>query len=467
MKKILIITFAILALILASCAPAVDPTPTPEEVTLTPEEPTPTPEEPTPTPEEPTPTPEEPTPTPTPDLAEVDPAEVLGPPDWVDDMATAANWVELPNEFTEIEFQDGQLQLTALGLLGWRLAHPTLGDFYLEYTIQSPNCTGSDNFGMVFRSPVSAEAEQVYLYGITCDGHYSLRRWDEDEMNIIIPLTASDAIEPGASTENTIGLMAIGPQLSLYINGELVNEAFDDTWLFGHFGVFVDSEEVFNVEMWVDQVRYWEDPEITPVAPTPTPVPITDDDPVAELGPVDWVDNMATGANWATGFSSFTNIRFDSGYLKLTSTSDLIGWRLSWPVLDDFYLESTVLSPNCSGWDEFGMVFRAPESIGAEKVYLFGITCNGRYSLRRWDGHNMHVIINWTQDSNIQTGASNTNRLGVMAQGSNLGLYINGHHVNEAVDGAYLSGQFGVFVGSHEVDNVEVWMEQIRYWENP
>lgn len=221
------------------------------------------------------------------------------------------------------------------------------------------------------------------------------------------------------------------------------------------------------------------EPTDTPtLAPTPTPEPtdtptlaptptLVETDPTVNLGPADWTDNMATGGNWATGFSPISMIRFESGYLNLTSTSDLIGWRLSWPVLDDFYLESTVLSPNCSGWDEFGMVFRAPEGIGAEKVYLFGITCNGRYSLRRWDGNTMHVIINWTQNSNIQTGVNNVNRLGVMALGSNLGLYINGHLVNEALDNAYLSGQFGVFVGGHEVENIEVWMAQIRYWENP
>jgi hypothetical protein len=50
-----------------------------------------------------------------------------------------------------------------------------------------------------------------------------------------------------------------------------------------------------------------------------------------------------------------------------------------------------------------------------------------------------------------------------MAQGSNLGLNINGLLVNEAVDNAKLSGQFCVFVGSHEVENVEVWMDQILF----
>lgn len=221
------------------------------------------------------------------------------------------------------------------------------------------------------------------------------------------------------------------------------------------------------------------EPTDTPtLAPTPTPEPtdtptivptptLVDSDPTVNLGPADWTDNMATGGHWATGFNPISDIRFEDGYLKLTSTSDLIGWRLSWPELDDFYLESTVLSPNCSGWDEFGMVFRAPESTGAEKVYLFGITCNGRYSLRRWDGKTMHVIINWTQNTNIQTGVNNINRLGVMAQGANLGLYINGQLVNETVDDAYLSGQFGVFVGGRDVEDVEMWMGQIRYWENP
>jgi len=200
------------------------------------------------------------------------------------------------------------------------------------------------------------------------------------------------------------------------------------------------------------------------VAPTAT---LADTDPALALGTPDWVDTMDDGDNWPTGVNKYTTIKFDSGYLKLTAETELDGWRLSWPFLGDFYLEASMQSPNCEGSDHFGLMFRVPAKADANKGYLFGITCDGRYSLRRWDGQTMFFPVNWTASDAINTGEDAVNKVGILAKGANLALYINGIKVKEVSDNAYLEGSFGIFVGSATTDDFTVWVDQVRYWVNP
>lgn len=212
-----------------------------------------------------------------------------------------------------------------------------------------------------------------------------------------------------------------------------------------------------------------EEPTSTPEpTETPTPEPTetpSDTDPAGTLGEPDWLDKMDNGDNWATGYSSFTSIDFDDGFLKLTTETDYDGWRLSWPILEDFYLEAKLQSPKCEGNDHFGLMFRSPEKSDATKGYLFGITCDGQYSLRLWNGSVMDFLIKWTKNDAIKTGANAVNTLGIHAEGTKLILYVNGQKLEEVNDNTYLDGQFGLFVGGINTDGLSVWADQVRYWK--
>ena len=216
------------------------------------------------------------------------------------------------------------------------------------------------------------------------------------------------------------------------------------------------------------------EPTEEPEAPTPTNTPqaeptptLSGTDPAATLGDPDWVDDMANGDNWPTGTNQYTTIAFENSNLKLTAETELDGWRLSWPFLNDFYLEASMQTPDCEGSDHYGLMFRVPANANANKGYLFSITCDGRYSLRRWNGQTMYFPINWTTSDAILDGENQVNKLGVMARDSEIALYINGQKVDEVTDNAYLEGSFGILVGKDATDGFTVWVDQVRYWENP
>jgi len=215
-------------------------------------------------------------------------------------------------------------------------------------------------------------------------------------------------------------------------------------------------------------------PTSTPtMQPTPTiaftPSP---NDPVARLGPASWTDNRDRDNNWPTGSDQFTEISFSDGVMFLTGLTTTDGWRLTWPELTDFYLEMTFQTANCTANDRYGMIVRVPESRNPNRGYLVGLSCDGKVSLRRWDATvgargEMANLIPWTAKSAVKAGSNQTNRLGLMAIGDRLIVYVNGELVGEARDNTFGKGYFGVFVGARDTEKFTIKVDQVRYWENP
>lgn len=196
-------------------------------------------------------------------------------------------------------------------------------------------------------------------------------------------------------------------------------------------------------------------------------------DPKLLLGSAGWVDNMDNGDYWPTGSDLYTSIDWRNGEMVLQAESDIDGWRLSFPTLRNFYLEMIVKPGDCSGSDHYGLIARVPEPSKADQGYLFGLTCDGRYSLRRWNGRvgskgEMAWLVNWTSSETIQSGSNQTNRLGLLAQNSRLVLYINGVKVDQVDDNTFTGeGGFGVFVGQDNTEDFTIYVDQISYWVDP
>jgi len=196
-----------------------------------------------------------------------DPRTKLGSPSWTDDMDEDTYWPVGEDKYTAIDFKDGQLRLTGLTTTdGWRLAaSEQLANFYLEATISTGTCAGTDRYGLMFRVPVAREANKGYLLGVSCDGKYSLREWDatlgsKGTMTTHINWTASDAIQAGSNKMNKVGIMAVGDRLIVYINGVMVNEVKDSTFSEGSFGLFIGARETTNFTISVDEISYWKNP---------------------------------------------------------------------------------------------------------------------------------------------------------------------------------------------------------------
>lgn len=197
------------------------------------------------------------------------------------------------------------------------------------------------------------------------------------------------------------------------------------------------------------------------------------DDPRTKLGTPTWTDKMDDDTFWPVGTDNYTAIKFENGQLKLTGLTTTDGWRLAaTESLGNVYMEATVNTGTCTGTDRYGFIFRVPVAHEANKGYLFGVSCDGKYSLREWDATigskgSMTTHVNWTASDSIQSGSNKTNKIGMMAVADRLILYINGVLITEVKDNTFSSGSFGLFVGARETTDFTISVDEISFWKNP
>lgn len=223
---------------------------------------------------------------------------------------------------------------------------------------------------------------------------------------------------------------------------------------------------------------------ITPTLPpqmTSTPeAPVTPQttDPDLPSGELDYLDLFANPGNWFDNLSldEDDHARFEvkGGKMLMTAfnADSWQSWRLSWPNIEDFYLEGNFETGDCSGYDRYGLFVRGEKVAGNVHGYLFGVSCNGQYFLKIFDDRSesdgsYSTLIDWTSSAVIQSGADKRNRLGFWAKGDQLRLYINGERLAEIKDDTFNAGLFGLFIGAAETENLIVEVDDIAYWLLP
>ncbi len=204
-----------------------------------------------------------------------------------------------------------------------------------------------------------------------------------------------------------------------------------------------------------------------PPAPTPT---FPSGDPRTSLGAPTFTDTMDKDDYWPTGEDVYTSVTFRDGKMILTALTDTDGWRLmSYPRTNNYYLEITGRFEACSGTDHYGLFVRVPKTDPANSGYLLGINCAGQFRVAEWNGAAKpkgvwETHIPWTTHDTIQKGANAANRIGVMASGSSIALYVNGVKMGEITDTTFADGFFGIFVGADETQNMTVQIDELNYW---
>jgi hypothetical protein len=109
---------------------------------------------------------------------------------------------------------------------------------------------------------------------------------------------------------------------------------------------------------------------------------------------------------------------------------------------------------------------RAPD-YSSGKGYFFGVTCDGRYNLKKSDGSGDATLINTMSNNMIKPGTNQTNRIGVMLVNDSFTLYANGKKIGETKDtgiseGGYIGPFFAGISGGFTVT-----MDEIAYWDLP
>ena len=185
-------------------------------------------------------------------------------------------------------------------------------------------------------------------------------------------------------------------------------------------------------------------PAATSLPPSPTPFT---GDPAVVLGRPSGLDTFDTANNWTLYDNACFKSEITSGVFVMSAKglAQASCWEVSWPVVQNYYVETLVQMPAaCQAEDRFGLFFRSPDNLSG---YLFGLTCDGRFSMNAWDGQTTTVLVEPTANASILTGPGQSNRLGVVASGGTYALYANGALLQVLQDYTFAgAGRLGYYV---------------------
>jgi heat shock protein HslJ/uncharacterized protein YraI len=200
----------------------------------------------------------------------------------------------------------------------------------------------------------------------------------------------------------------------------------------------------------------------SPVATTPATI---EGDPALILGPPSGVENFDNTSNWTNFDSACFSSQITGGQFVMTANGvpEFSCWEVSWPQLDNFYIETSQIMPQtCEPQDRFGMLFRAPDN---NRGYLYGFNCAGQYSLTVWDGQTTTTLVEPTASAAILPPPGSMNRMGFLAFGENISLYVNGVYLQTVSDYTFLDeGKIGYFVRAATENPFTVSYDQLRVW---
>jgi hypothetical protein len=206
------------------------------------------------------------------------------------------------------------------------------------------------------------------------------------------------------------------------------------------------------------------------ITPTATTSPTLDaGDPVLSLGIPSFQDDFSGGANFYQydGDQSSFQIADNKMTIIAKKAVNYETWTLAWGDLSNFYLEITgEFGPDCSGKDRYGMIFRAPDT---SQGYLISMSCDGAFRLSMYesDDEDYTTLVNWTPSAIINKGPGGVNRLGIMANNSQLVGYINGQLVFDLTDTTFTEGRFGILVAADKTAGFTAYLTEAAYWNLP
>lgn len=139
-----------------------------------------------------------------------------------------------------------------------------------------------------------------------------------------------------------------------------------------------------------------------------------------------------------------------------------VGWSVGAIDLADFYLEVDAFHAGGPLDNEYGVIFRYVDS---QNFYLFGASHDGYYILQKMVDGEWVDLVEWTQADILNTGEHAGNTLGVLAEGEEITILLNGEPMATVADDSFAAGQVALMAGTFDEGNVEVAFDDLFVWD--
>jgi len=157
--------------------------------------------------------------------------------------------------------------------------HPVAGDFFAQATAKISLCSGTDQYGMLFRSTSS---EDYYRFTLTCNGQERLERVQAGATDPLVGWLSSNDVPSGAPAQVKLGVWAVGKEMRFFVNNAFEFSMIDPVFSAGTFGFFAYATGKSPVTISFSDLSVY---SVSYIPPTPSPLPSWTPLPAATLKP--------------------------------------------------------------------------------------------------------------------------------------------------------------------------------------
>jgi hypothetical protein len=166
-----------------------------------------------------------------------------------------SGWGADQRERFERGYENGEysIELHAPNWFTWAYPDQAFDDVSVEVDAYLASGSQDSHFGVLCRH---VDLNSFYYFAISADGYYAIfRRVDGGDLEVLTGdgsgMVPSAVIKTGEQTNHILAVCQ-GDELSLYVNGELVEAVTDDTLPQGNVGIGAGSSSDGNVRIQFD-----------------------------------------------------------------------------------------------------------------------------------------------------------------------------------------------------------------------
>ena len=160
-----------------------------------------------------------------------------------------------------------------------RRDEPSAGDFFAQATAKISLCSGTDQYGMLFRAASSAD---YYRFTLTCNGQERLERVRGGVTYPLIGWLSSNDVPSGAPAQVKLGVWAVGTVMRFFVNNAFEFSLTDPVFSTGTFGFFAYATGKSPVTISFSDLSVY---SVSYIPPTPSALPSWTALPAATLKP--------------------------------------------------------------------------------------------------------------------------------------------------------------------------------------
>ena len=165
---------------------------------------------------------------------------------------SSSGWDQVSTENGETDYTDGvyRIYVNETGTDVW--ANPGLDFTDVSVQVEATMVGGpqDNDFGVICRS---LDVSKFYFFVISSDGYYGIGKVSDSGQELVgmDAMQPSEAIQQGAAT-NTIRADCVGSSLSLFVNGEKLDEVQDTEFGSGDVGLMAGSFDTPGTDIHFD-----------------------------------------------------------------------------------------------------------------------------------------------------------------------------------------------------------------------